>query len=263
MTNYRLKSREKKDKKPFFLITIAAIAIVSVFLVQKFAPQAGYRLFEKPATMLWNTRNLIANVGGEGLFESKDQLAKDNEELRRKVHELEALLFNMPILERENKILKELWGRKTENTSRVSRVLSGPGQSAYDVLIIDLGESEGARIGQRVFAPGGFLLGFIDEVFDGTSRVKLLSNPNSNTAVVLERTGVSLSLSGRGAGNFFVQVPKQEDVSVGDIVVSPELVSSPVAVVEAIDSRETDSFKELLLVLPVNVFELSWVTVAQ
>ena len=115
--------------------------------------------------------------------------------------------------------------------------------------------------GQRVFSSGGFVIGNVSEVFGKTSKVILFSSPGTITDASLERSGIALSLKGKGAGNFSVLVPKQEEVAEGDLVVLPGLSSKPMALVYGIDTSETDSFKELLLSLPVNIFELKWVEV--
>jgi cell shape-determining protein MreC len=264
ITNYRTKSKKKiSERKPLVAILVSVMFLAVVFAADRFFPQQSFKTLEPVATVLWSMSDKLASMSNDAktLISSKQKLEDENQELRRKIFELSSRLTILSSLEGENAFLKEMWARKESGQPRLARVLLGPSNSFYDSLIIDLGLENEAQTGLKVYAPGGFLLGMIEEVFNKTSRVRLFSNPGMVTDAVLERSGATLSLKGNGAGNFSVLVPKQEEVEIGDLVVMPSLSSKPIAVVSGVESSEADSFKELLLSLPVNIFELKWVEV--
>ncbi|OHA88360.1 MAG: hypothetical protein A2653_02210 [Candidatus Zambryskibacteria bacterium RIFCSPHIGHO2_01_FULL_43_25] len=263
-TNYRIKSKKKiRDNKPLLTLIVSVVFIFLVFVLQNNFPQLSFRIFESSASTLWGFSDKLASISEDlrTTIWDKQKLEEENQALIRQIDELRGNLAELSILREENFYLKEMWGRRETFQSRLARVLSGPGNSLYDFLVIDLGREEGAVEGQRVFSSGGFVIGNVSEVFGKTSKVILFSSPGTITDASLERSGIALSLKGKGAGNFSVLVPKQEEVAEGDLVVLPGLSSKPMALVYGIDTSETDSFKELLLSLPVNIFELKWVEV--
>ncbi|MDP3763825.1 MAG: rod shape-determining protein MreC [bacterium] len=158
----------------------------------------------------------------------------------------------------ENKLL-ELLGRKQNTNVIVAAVLTHPPQTPYDVIIIDAGSNDSVTMGSEVSLPEGPILGVVYEVFSRKARVKLFSAAGEETDAVLERGDAPVTLIGLGGGNFKLILPRDVVVEKEDRILSADISSRLLAVVEEIDIRSTDSFKEVLAKSPTNIFAIRFV----
>lgn len=161
----------------------------------------------------------------------------------------------------QENILLELVGRKQESSMVVAAVLTHPPQTPYDVIIIDAGSNESITIDSQVSLPEGPILGVVSEVFAKSAKVKLFSASGEETNAVLERNNVPVILIGTGGGNFRLALPRDIAIEKGDRILSPNIVSRPLATVVDVSIRPTDSFKEVLAKSPTNIFTLRFVFV--
>ena len=162
----------------------------------------------------------------------------------------------------QENILLELVGRKQKANMVVASVLTRPPQTPYDVIVIDAGLNESITIGSEVSLPEGPILGVVSEVFSKSAKVKLFSASGEETNAVLERNNVPVILIGIGGGNFRLALPRDIAIEKGDRILSSDIASRPLATVEEISVRPTDSFKEVLAKSPTNIFALRFVFVA-
>ena len=260
--NYLLdkKNKRKKIKK------IALFAIVLLFLI--IFKGSVYRGFSstahfifRPILILGNSiGNKFSNVGA--FFYSKKLLYLENETLKLKQNQDEARMSNYNSILDENIKLKDILGRKIENKSMIlASVLSKPNISAYDTLILDIGEDQGVVVGQRVFANGAVPIGKIAEVYPKSSKVVLFSDPKEKTDVIIVGKDVSMQIIGRGGGNFEMILPRDFVIEKGNEVVLPGITPHTIAIVETVLSDPRDSYQKALLKSPVNIFQLKSVEV--
>src|SRR3989338_2128588 len=173
--------------------------------------------------------------------------------------------FLAPIWDAENSLVLPVYRASLPNSIPV---LTRPPQSPYDVIIIDRKVPIESEVGGDLPAMpeqgdgrrGGYVLGKVVNTFDKTSRVLLFSSPGEKTQAVLERTGMLVTLTGRGAGNFRIEVPREEVVVVGDRILSISTEPKLVGVIEGVRVKPTDAFKEILAPTPVNIFSLTYVS---
>jgi cell shape-determining protein MreC len=151
--------------------------------------------------------------------------------------------------------------RQTESGLIIATVLTHPPQTPYDVLIIDAGSNDSVTLDSLVSLPEGPVVGVISEVFSKKAKVTLLSTNGEETNAILERNNVPVTLVGVGGGNFKVVLPRDVAVEKGDRILSRDIASRLLAVVEDINIRPTDSFKEVLARSPLNIFSLRFVFV--
>lgn len=259
--SYHLKVKKRPNKKILAGTILGVVVALFVIATRIFFPSALFKAVEPVAVFLWNIKENISKTNLVANFRSKNMLETENKELRKEINELKSVRMENIVLSQENKEIKEAWGRKVYENTILARVLVKPGESPYDTIIVDAGSNKGIKEGMRVFAPGGTLLGFVESYANRSSVIRLLSDPSMKIDTTLSRSGITLSLQGKGAGNFEVLLPKTTEIAVGDVVVEPGLSSRPIAQVEAIDVTEADSFQKLYLGIPTNIFELTWVEV--
>ncbi|MCX8109010.1 MAG: rod shape-determining protein MreC, partial [Verrucomicrobiae bacterium] len=130
------------------------------------------------------------------LLRELEKLRNENRELSLKVVQYEEAI-------RENARLRELlgWQRQISWTSKPARVIARDTTSWWRTLRIDLGARDGLRPGLPVLVREG-LIGKTGNVFQSTSEVILVGDPNCCVAVVIRETGETGVLSGLSDGFF-------------------------------------------------------------
>ncbi len=212
---------------------------------------------------LWRAENRFSrSLSGVGdFFKFRSTLIRENEELHSRLSSLELEVSTLSLAKSESERLLALLGRQSQAGGIAAAVLTHPPQSPYDLLVIDAGARDAVTEGAKVFLPEGPEVGVVTQVFPSFSRVRLLSTAGEKTAAVLERHDVPVELVGQGAGNFKIVLPREAEVAVGDRILSANLQSSLVAIVEEVSLEATDSFKEVLARSPMNVFSIRFLTI--
>ena len=231
----------------------------SVFAGLSFVSQGIFRPFLIAGN---NLGEKFRNLGS--YFVSKNSLYLQNQKLQADLSFDEVRMNNYNSVVAENINLKEILGRKNEKVSMVlATILSKPNQSIYDTLVIDAGTKQEIKTGDTVFAKGDVPIGFVDVVYDNSSKVILFSNPGEKTQAIVSGKNVFLELTGRGGGNFEMILPRDFILQKGDQVVMPGIYPYILAEVVAIISDPRDPFIKALLTSTVNVQALKFVEVAR
>ncbi|MFA6301146.1 MAG: rod shape-determining protein MreC [Candidatus Paceibacterota bacterium] len=275
---------KKLKRKKFFNIILGVLAFFVLFYFRvglwngfSFVTHSVFR----PVLVLGNgIGGKFTNLGT--YFTSKNALYAENQKLIAQLKEGEVRMANYDSIFMENEKLKEILGRKNENTQMiVSAILSKSDKNIYDSLIIDVGVNQKVKIGDTVFALGNVPIGRIAEVYSNSANVVLFSNSGEKTQGVVSlghnpisetnKNATSSSLGGdvymelvgRGGGNFEMVLPRDFVLQKGDQVIMPGMNSYVLAVVETIISDPRDPFTKALLRSPVNAQELKYVEVEQ
>lgn len=237
-------------------VVLALVILVGV--IDFFAPKALSSFFEKIASPFWN---LEKTVMYEGKAISIQNIIKENEELKKDSETNEARLIEVSSIERENKALKEILGRKDLAKYVLTEILKKPPFSAYDVFIIDIGSDLGVKEKDKVYALGNIPIGEIAEVGKNISKVRLYSTNGEKLEVFIGDQNIQASAMGRGGGSFEASLPRDSKISVGDSVHIPSLGNSFIAKVEDIISEPSNPFSTILFKQPVNIYNLRWLVV--
>jgi rod shape-determining protein MreC len=121
----------------------------------------------------------------------------------------------------------------------------GHNPGAYmTTVVINNGEADSIFYGMPVFTVDG-LVGKVSKVFSNHSMVQLLSDPNSRTSVVSQRSRVLGMLFSRNNGDMQIQVSGYADLVPGDTIVTSGLggiypKGIPVGVVSKLDKNDSD-----------------------
>lgn len=233
-----------------FLIGAGMFTLLDNFIITAVSP-------------LWRAENSFSRSLSSisAFFKTREDLINENSTLKDRLASLELELSASSLRQSENERLLELLGRHSEAGGIAVSVLTHPPQSPYDLLVVDAGERESVLLGARAFLPEGPEVGVVTQVSPSFSRVKLLSTSGEKTQAVLERHQVVVTLEGMGGGNFKIILPRETEVEVGDKVLSANLQSSLLAIVEEVNLEATDSFKEVFARGPVNVFTIRFLTI--
>jgi rod shape-determining protein MreC len=207
-----------------------------------------------------------------GLFESRNQLQRENARLQEQLLIQQYQLQKLEHLTVENQRLNELLNASpavNEDVVRVEMVGESP-DPFVKRIVIGKGSTAGVYIGQAVFDANG-LMGQVVEVAPYTSWVLLITDPQHATPVQLNRNGMRAIASGTRDTLHLLNldnIPNTADIQVGDELVTSGLgdrfpagyrvgvVSSvtndpgkPFATVVVTPAAQIDRSRNLLLVL--------------
>jgi len=246
-------------KKHFYFPIIAVIFFILIFSLSW-----TRNILFSIGSPLWFMKNSISSfvAANVNVLSSKTTLIKENNLYKEqiKLDEKDRVLFDL--LKKENEDLKNILNRNQVNRKLLlGAVLVKPFLSPYDTLIIDIGTLEGVIAGDQVIVDGNIFIGYISEVYSDTSKVVLYSSPGEKVKVLIGDNNVEKEAVGLGGGNFIVEMPRGSDVKEGDSIVIPSVSSNIFGIVEKIESKESNSFQNILFKNPINVAELKWVEV--
>ncbi len=251
--------RRKKGGRAF----VAGIIFFLIFvLLFSFNPTRGF-LF-KMGYPFWTIKNSINYFFTQSfnVLKSKNSLIAEDYLLKEDIKRNENDVVLLNLIKKENEDLKGVLGRKINNSNVVlSTVLIKPSFSAYDTLIVDVGESDGVSVDDKVLAEGSVFIGYVSEVYAGTSKIVLYSSPNEKTNVLVGNNNIEKEALGIGGGNFRLETPREIDIKEGDIITIPSLSLNIFGIVEKVEYKDADSFQSVFFKNPVNISELKWVQV--
>lgn len=236
------------------LVVIGGVLITQIQWVQGALTNTAGVLF---ATREGMREDLL--TARDVLTMSRFELTQENTRLREELRQTRVELFDRNILKKENRELKALLGRIDDTDYTLASVLARPDIVPYDTLLIDVGTDHDIATGDRVFVGGTIFIGFVEEVFSNTSRVKLISSPGFETDLVLRTSDVALRTEGIGGGTLQVELPRDVLVREGEEVVVPGDVSYVAGIVSTQDIEGGDTTQTLLIRVPINMHTLKWV----
>lgn len=260
--NYLLKSSNFEDRKRQKQKRILFIAIGLFILCLIINTSPVRNLLFSIAKPAWQLKNSFLNSNFLEYFKSKSTLLNEKMVLEQKLFLVANTLALNDVLQKENEMLKDVLERKDIKLKTIlASVLVKPPQIPYDSLIIDIGENQKIRVGNKVVANANIYIGEVSEVYPDTAKVILYSSPNYKLPVILGKNFVGVEAVGMGGGNFNIHVPREVEVTEGDTIVIPSISPNIFGIVEKINFKEADSFQTVLFKSPVNISELSFVEV--
>ena len=255
---------KKIKEKRFFKITLGIVVLIILFF---FRAGIGSGLSEVSQIIFRPILIVGQGIGGKlknlnSYFISKSSLYNQNQKLQAEVDFNNARMTNYDSVVADNASIKEILNRKDPKLDMIlSVILAKPNQSIYDTLVIDVGASEGIKIGENVFALGDVPIGRVDIVYPNSSKVVLFSNPGEKTQEVISGKNIFMELVGRGGGNFEMVLPKDLIMQKGDQVVMPGINPYVLAIAQKTISDPRDPLNKMLLTSPVNIQEQKFVEV--
>lgn len=251
------------SKKTFNKVQFIGLLVLFVFCVLIYSTAKKSLI-----NVVQGTRAYIANVGNDPTF------------VPRNLSE-QALISS---LQTENEYLREMLGKTPTSTNMIlAGVIERPPKTPYDSLVLDIGSDQEILEGDMVFSDGMYAIGTISSVGNHTSTVTLFSSsgqkidalinspiegekdiPNSTTTASTAKAKNVLNpvvAEGRGGGNYYIKLPKNIKVKVGDPVIWPSTETILLGAVEVVDSSEGDAYSQLYFKSPINMNSLRYVQI--
>lgn len=184
---------------------------------------------------------------------SRDDLQRENDELREENRQTRVRLMRMSALEAENDRLRAMLEarRQVRDDVRVAEIMSVDANPFRHTVILDVGSSEGVYDGQAVVDANG-VVGQIIQASPLTSEAILISDPGHALPVEVNRSG--LRTIAYGTGDFgrldLPGLTNNADIQEGDLLITSGLGGAfprgyPVAVVDTIIRIPQNPFADI------------------
>jgi len=206
---YRIR---KFPSKPILAIFITAVIILSIKLLPGFR-NAAFETLAKPLKIF---------SGAKTYFMRVEKLRVENILLKQRLSVLSIDLARMAEIEKENERLHGLLGfRKSLRYKTFAALVIGRSPADWrQTLIINKGKKDGLREHMPCATAKGFI-GSIIEAGETTSKVMLITDPNSKVGVVLKNSRESGLLTGSPEGLCkVIYLSVDEEIKDGDEVVT-------------------------------------------
>lgn len=150
---------------------------------------------------------------------------KDYRALKKQNLELKQRLAALEEAKLENERIRELvdFAQAQDLPTVGAHVIGRPTDSLQLTVMIDRGSSSGVKRGDAVIAAGG-LVGQVVEVTPWNARVRLITDPDSGVAALVQRTRENGIVKGSLAGGLELDfVSKKTPPIVGDVIITSGL----------------------------------------
>lgn len=262
---YHQRDKYRRRNKIYFTTSIVGAIVLFVIVANIFFPH-----FLTPAIQLISiptsqTQDVASDTssGIFGLVRSKYSLVMQNRTLKQQVVTLEALRADRTRLLKENEQLQGITSKATSTKAVIAKLISKPGFSPYDTVVINRGQADSVRVGDLVLVEGVQIVGEISDVSAMTSTVVLYSSANRKTNVLIGDNAIEAVATGKGGGNFELKLPRNTTLNEGDSVVLAAHPDKTFGVIEDIHTDPSDSFENILFRNPVDVSNVKFVTIEQ
>lgn len=189
------------------------------------------------------------------LISTRDDLVKENLQLKTDQLLLQSKLQRLIALESENNYLKALLqsSKQVKGRTLIGELLAVATEPFVKQVVLDKGAGDGLYVGQPVLDANG-IMGQIIEVGPMTSRILLINDPHSGIAVQDVRNGLrAMAVGDSYSGKLkLMYLPKTVDIRVNDIFITSGLGDKypegyPVGKVISVDKDPAHQFATIYL----------------
>lgn len=268
-TNYPLDKivRRKDDERRRFIFALIVIGVVTFLLIFNNSVRVVLNHAIIAVTRpLWIVEDNALVLGGD-LFKflrSHKGLVEENRLLEDEVFRLKSTVLANKLIIEEYDRLNALVGRSADEVPPVlGRVIVKPNRTPYDFVVIDVGNqtSRPVKVGDVARLEKNITVGRVVNVSGRSALVELFSSPDLKTQVLVGDKRLQAELLGRGGGNMLLELPRNSDIFTGDQVFLPTSGVELVGIVGEVISDVSEPTQKMLVVLPVNLFNLTWLEI--
>jgi rod shape-determining protein MreC len=208
----------------FFIIILLVIAAILADNYFKFGASKKIADYSSPVGVVFT--NIGEHVSGFVInLGDISNLSRENKNLNEKLNNALAEIARLSEAQKENELLKNDLKFKKENNYELvpARIIFFDPTNIRETITINAGSRDGIKIGDAVLSQG-FLVGRIESMTENTSKILMISDPDSAVPVNVVNSSVTGIVKGKiGADLILDQVPQSEKVSVGDLLATSGL----------------------------------------
>jgi rod shape-determining protein MreC len=206
----------------FFALIILIFAAVNLTGASLHIKNFFFNISSSSQKALWNAGESVSDFLS-GFFQ-REYLEKKASELELKNQELLGRIVSLENAEKDNILLREALNIGLEKDFKLEFCQIINKDISQDSLLVDKGSEDGISKGLPVITSQKVLLGRIGEVYNNFSEVILITNEDSTFDAAISEKDIYGVVKGEGNMKLFLDlVPKEKDISIGDLVSSAAL----------------------------------------
>lgn len=216
----------RKNKTYIILIVLLLLFIVILYSsYRKNDLSIGKNTIISEIIYPWQKLTSILAKSVNSLFQSfinVFNLKEDNEKLQKKLYMLESERNHLYEVMKENERLKNLldYKKKVNYKLKLANIIARDVNNYYNAVTIDLGEQDDIKKDMPVITNKG-VVGKVAIVSSETSQVLLITDYNSRTNGIVQRSRCAGSINGKSKGICEMQyLSINDDVKTGDVVIT-------------------------------------------
>lgn len=244
---------KKSPKSNVFLLILLIILILILGNLFPSQRRAFLFFFSAPIQkMLWQAGERISEVLR---FSPSAKLREENKALWLENQSLKAEVLALKGFEEENKKIKEALETGLQKEFSLVPVHAIGLAPFEDVLFLDKGTRDSLARGMPVISSQKVLYGFIEEVFERSSRIRLLSHRESSVIVYIAEDGVSGVVKGQGGGAAILDlIPRGVNIKEGSLILSAPQETYPRGLLVGLVGKGLASDREPFLQTQAQLF---------
>ena len=247
-----------------FLVLIAGLVFFNVFpKTSDFLEASVFKAFSPIQIFFSGIGNKTS--GFFKLIASIKDLNSENTELKNKNIELESELIKLKETERENLNLRQALNFSENNVLlyEIASVVGKAVQGGENWILINKGLKDGINADSVIVSDNFSLVGKTVEVYDGFSRVILITNIKNAVAALIEgKRSEGLIQKEEGGNKIFMDfIPKEETPEIGEKVLTSgmdNIYPSGILIgkVESVDQSQNQLFTKVIIDPEVDFLKL-------
>jgi len=232
------------------ILLVLGIVFLNGYFLNNFFQNFFYKLIEKPGIFLTD-KLLKSSYFSRGFLKVND-LVKNSASLEEENRVLLGQVADLENLKRENEFLRNELGvsKKLGAQLLLAKIFDIQRGPLSSTILINRGNLDGVKKSMAVITTGNILVGIVDEVFENSSKVLVLDDPQIKVSARVEGSDTLVDIAGSLQGNVSVGlVTNKDEIKEGDVIVSSGLdglpESLPIAEVSKVESNGGGLFKKV------------------
>lgn len=175
------------------LVTVFVVLLVVAAVSAAVGKNIFTDIYTRISAPFQQATTAIAEEATGGTAKSRDELIKENEELKNEINELVNQVIDYDDLKKENEVLKKYYGIKDDNPDyqiAIANVIRRDPNDDFYGFTIDKGSHDDVKLNDPVITENG-LVGWISEVNVTTSKVTTLLSPEAKVGAIDQKSGDS------------------------------------------------------------------------
>lgn len=193
----------KKKKTGVIGIIITIIILITIVVISNIKIEDFSHIGGALSSLVMPVQNGITYIrnkfsGNDSFFSDMATLKEENKTLKERNSELEKSLRELEIIKSENETLKEyvnLKDKYTEYTTIPGYVINKSTSNYSNIIVINIGESDGVKVGMPVISDAG-LVGHVISVTGSTAKVQTLLDTSSAVSSIVGTARDSVIVKG-------------------------------------------------------------------
>jgi rod shape-determining protein MreC len=217
----------RKNRIIFILLTILCVILITLNLrYEKILPFGKSVVLEIISPIQKFTTTIINPfVRFIKTINKLSDILEENKLLKEKINLLLTENINLKELERENRELRELLGSSyyEKFELKLASVIGRTETDWKNTIFIDKGKNHNIKINMSVISQSG-LIGKVIATSKNFSEIRLINDPNSSVAAMIQKTRKTGVIQGRGDEILNMDlISKEAEVEIGDVIITSGL----------------------------------------